>query len=179
MTSDPTREEEGGLFDLTLENYLQISTVTERLFLSGAPDLLTVRVMRCLRIFQVVNVAREVDDAPVLPPEVRGVHVPLDDGQPIPPERLTRLLNVLRGMERHGRVLVHCGLGVSRSPMVLACYLCARERTHSIAAGFDLLRSVRPSVNPSPQLRTPEVDEVVEALRRRWSGVHCPRPVAG
>ena len=73
---------------------------------------------------------------------------PLDEYEMIPPRRFEQILTAISKLIRTGNVLLHCGGGISRSPVVVALYM------HVIGyKNFDdalnQLRELRPVVVPS------------------------------
>jgi hypothetical protein len=76
---------------------------------------------------------------------------PIHDAAPAPSlDWLRRQVEFIDAQHQAGRpVFVHCHAGISRSVMVVAAYLMARDgRTRDEALAF--LRTLRPSVGPNP-----------------------------
>ena len=87
-----------------------------------------------------------------VPAPVAVLNLTIDDGLPIPPGVLERAIAFLSGCAaRNQRVLVHCEMGLSRSPTVLAAYLVEHERIPFDRAIAEM-RQVRPLVQPHPAL---------------------------
>jgi protein-tyrosine phosphatase len=56
-------------------------------------------------------------------PEITYVHLHVEDAQAIPVAGFDAIMRSIAENTRRGRVLVHCGSGVSRAPVVTAAYL--------------------------------------------------------
>jgi protein-tyrosine phosphatase len=56
-------------------------------------------------------------------PEITYVHIPVEDEQPIPLAQFTTIFEAISNNIRRGKVLLHCGSGISRAPIMTASYL--------------------------------------------------------
>ncbi len=56
-------------------------------------------------------------------PEINYVHLPVEDELAIPPERFNATMDAISNNIRRGKVLLHCGGGISRAPIMAAAYL--------------------------------------------------------
>lgn len=56
-------------------------------------------------------------------PEITYVHLPVEDEIAISPARFNAIMDAISNNIRRGRVLVHCGSGISRAPIMVAAYL--------------------------------------------------------
>ena len=112
-------------------------------------------------ILYVLNVAFDLD----LPADA---HVGLIDGGGNPLWKIRAAVSVLEEMARSPdhSVLVFCHEGKSRSVLVIAGYL-ARKNRISLPAALDLIREVRPEINPNPKL----YKAVGEALSLRSASI--------
>ena len=82
------------------------------------------------------------------PCESRPVtHAPFPDETYIHPELWQRLVLMLEGLLCTTTVLVHCRLGVSRSPALVAAYLAKIQQTTPWEA-LKYIRAKRPMVSP-------------------------------
>lgn len=87
-----------------------------------------------------------------VPASVEVLNLSLSDGMPIPGGVLERANAFISGCAaRNQRILVHCEMGLSRSPAVLAGYLVERERI-PLDRAIAEMRQVRPLVQPHPAL---------------------------
>lgn len=51
-------------------------------------------------------------------------------------------------VEKNTRVVVHCGAGASRSPTIVMAWMMRTQR-HSLRQSFDLVKAIRPFVQPN------------------------------
>lgn len=94
----------------------------------------------------VLNVAREVQYGN--PQGVRYRHVPISDDEQNSCAEINRAVDALDELVKGGgRVLVHCIMGRSRAPSIVAAYL-ARKGGYSLDAALEMIRDKRPIVNP-------------------------------
>ena len=84
-------------------------------------------------------------------PAIRYLHFPVRDARPIRISWLNAILTAIEESMPRGAVLVHCGVGISRSPAVVAAYL-DRIGFLSFARALSYLESLRPAVAPSKAL---------------------------
>jgi len=92
------------------------------------------------------------------------VHVPMVDMQPPTQEQLDTSVNtIVRAHERQMGVAVHCGAGLGRTGVVLACYFVTKDLNGKNAVAR--VRRMRPG-----SIETAEQEEsVMEFARRRGS----------
>lgn len=90
------------------------------------------------------------------------LHVPMEDMQPPDQEDLDRCISAIhRAHERNMGVAVHCGAGMGRTGVVLACYLVAKGQSPQNAIAR--VRRLRPG-----SIETDEQEEsILEYARRR------------
>jgi protein-tyrosine phosphatase len=91
---------------------------------------------------------------------IRYLHFPVRDARPIRISWLIAILIAIGESVPRGAVLVHCGIGVSRSPAVVAAYL-DRVGFLGFARALSHLENLRPVVAPSKAL--------VESIERELS----------
>ena len=86
------------------------------------------------------------------PPYFRAqLRLPVADGRPLDPTLLRRGVDFIREQRQAGRkVLVHCGLGQSRSPSFVAAYL--HEEGATLPDAFLLIQRMRSETLPHPEL---------------------------
>lgn len=126
-----------------------MNQITERVFIGSQADAIT-EALRENRITAVVTLMTSGDP---LPQRVHLLRILQVDGEPIEAKTLDRFLQFMRAAltHPHGRVLIHCGAGVSRSAAFAVAWL--------MANGFDwesaeaLVRSQRPQCQPHPALK--------------------------
>lgn len=77
--------------------------------------------------------------------------VPFYDGQTVDNTVIHRAVKLIHeGIEAGQRVLIHCAAGVSRSPMITACYLFKSGRFPTYDKAFEHVAKCRPKVDPAP-----------------------------
>jgi protein-tyrosine phosphatase len=84
-------------------------------------------------------------------PSINYVHIPIADATPVSIGQFDTIIDAIGENIRRGTVLVHCGAGVSRSPILTAGYMDV-VGYKGIDAALVEIRKLRPIVNPSPIL---------------------------
>ena len=84
-------------------------------------------------------------------PRIRYLAFPLPEATPIGIETLNLILAAMTNSIRNGAVLVHCRLGMSRSPAMVAAYL-DRIGYLDFEDALQFLHHLRSRVDPSPIL---------------------------
>ncbi len=125
---------------------MAMTKVFERLYLGDAHDADSLAVTNPFGITAVVNVNTEVNQH--WRDGITYVFSLLNEYERISPRRFERIMVTLSRLIRAETVLVHCGSGSERSPVIVALYL------HVVGyKNFDdalsELRSLRPVVDPS------------------------------
>lgn len=147
----------------------EISRVGPGLFLSGEPDRDDAERLRDLGIRNVLSVARECHDEWIgYDAAFQLVHLGFRDHLPIPPWLAVEVVRVLAALVRAGPTLVHCAMGVSRSPTAIALYWWASGQAASHAEAVARLQRLRPCVRPNA-IVDGAVLAAVGRLRREWA----------
>jgi atypical dual specificity phosphatase len=90
------------------------------------------------------------------------LHVPMEDMEAPTQEQLEKCISaILRAMDRKMGVAVHCGAGLGRTGVVLACYLVAKGQPPDNA--IVRVRRLRPG-----SIETDEQAEAIHEFARRW-----------
>ncbi len=92
--------------------------------------------------------------ASIARPEGVRVQMQLDvrDRIPLPDEMIGQAMDFLHSQLQSGRrVMVHCEMGISRSPALVASYLHQFENL-SLDAAISHIQAVRPQAEPHPEL---------------------------
>jgi len=77
-------------------------------------------------------------------------NAPFPDGQSVDNMTIHRVVRLIHeGIEAGQRVLIHCAAGISRSPMITACYLYKSGRFPSYDAAFEHVGKCRPKIDPA------------------------------
>jgi len=83
---------------------------------------------------------------------VEYLKIPLIDFQPINPEYIPQAVSWIKEKIVNHKILVHCNVGIGRSPSIAVCYL------YEIGFGFEeavkLVKSKRPSALPHRDLKS-------------------------
>ena len=88
---------------------------------------------------------------PPLPPSVLHIHLPIRDEIYLLPDLWGRLIGTLTALMDQGKApLVHCRLGVSRAPTLVAGYLLTTGQASTPDAALAFLQNCRPCVRPHP-----------------------------
>lgn len=106
--------------------------------------------------------------APLVPARFIGHHLQLvvADRVPLPSEAIDAAVAFIDGNVRDGRrVLMHCEMGISRSPALAVCYL-HQCQGMSVDEALDHVRFVRPTAAPHPEL--------MGSIRRHYEGRRAP-----
>jgi atypical dual specificity phosphatase len=99
-----------------------------------------------------------VDDAGLL-----LYHVPMEDMEPPTPAQLDRCISAIQGAHKHNMgVAVHCGAGLGRTGVVLACYFVTKGLTAQNAIAR--VRRLR-----AGSVETEEQERAIEEFARRWA----------
>lgn len=89
-------------------------------------------------------------------PDIEYLHVPFHDGQEIPEECFNKCMAFLDKAYKEDKViLVHCHMGVSRSPTIAASHLLRRDKAfqdRTLEQILDRFRMFRSIVGPSPDI---------------------------
>jgi protein-tyrosine phosphatase len=131
----------------------EITQVWERLFLGGRMDAERLAKSNPFAITTVISLCEEG----VLrrAPGINYLHFPIADGSPIDIGTLDAVLDAMAENIRWGTVLLHCGMGASRAPVLAAAWMDASgyknidgalqeiARLRPIAPSDILLSSVR------------------------------------
>jgi protein-tyrosine phosphatase len=123
-----------------------MTKIFERLYLGDARDAEHLAVSNPQGITTVISVVggrnRGKADG------IEYVHLSFDDAETVPPAKFEKALTAIREHIRKGKVLVHCEIGSSRSPVLVALYMhvVGYKDFHQALAE---LHELRPVVAPS------------------------------
>lgn len=111
--------------------------------------------------------------APVARPAGVGRQFSIDvtDGAPLGGETINDAVGFLKEQAGRGRrVLIHCEMGISRSPALAACYL-HEVLGMALAAALEHVRRCRPQARPHPEL--------IASLRAHYRGADATVDLSG
>ena len=125
---------------------IDVTKIWDRLFLGSLLDAERLGRGNPLGISAVISLS---ETAPCnTRREITYIHVPIDDAQPIPVNQFDAIMRAIADHIRSGKVLIHCGSGVSRAPVITAAYLHVAGYK-SIDAALVEIAGLRPVVCPS------------------------------
>lgn len=125
---------------------MAITQVFKRLYVGDANDADSLADTNPFGITAVMNVGSEVNRH--WGEEITYVFFFLHEYERISPRRLERLMVTIGQLIRAGTVLVHCGAGSERSPVIVALYMHV-VGYKNFEDALSELRSLRPVVAPS------------------------------
>ena len=125
---------------------MPITQVWERLYLGGRDDAEHLFRLNPFGITTVISVCEEQ----VLRrnPGINYVHVPIADATPVAVGQFDNVMDAIAENIRWGKVLVHCGSGVSRSPIMTAAWMHV-VGYKNIDAALVRDQGLRPIISPS------------------------------
>ncbi|KAL0192110.1 hypothetical protein M9458_010406, partial [Cirrhinus mrigala] len=122
--------------------------ITDSLYIGNSKTASDVSILQSLNITCVINATQDASNGNI--PTVDYMHVPVTDD---PESRLCDYFDVVADKiqhvsDEHGRVLLHCNAGVSRSAALCLAYL-MKHRRLTLTEAHTLLKSHRPIVRPN------------------------------
>ena len=126
---------------------MSIDFITDQLAVGALEDAQSPESLRAAGIDLVLSLVPDVTvDA------VRQVYLPVADREPLADDIIERALASMEGeIAAGGRVLLHCQMGISRSPALAVCYL-RHAFGLSLSQALSAVRRARPSAMPHPAL---------------------------
>jgi predicted protein tyrosine phosphatase len=139
--SDSVSEESSGKASM-----IQVTRVWERLFLGGRNDAENIFRSNPFKITTVVSLCEEQ----VLrhTSGVNYIHLPIADDKRIEVGQFDAIIDALGENIRWGTVLLHCGSGVSRAPVLAAAWMQV-VGYKNIDGALEEIASLRPIITPS------------------------------
>jgi len=123
-----------------------MTQVWERLYIGSRDDAERLYMSNSFGITTVLSLCEE--GVLLRHPAVNYLHVPIVDNQPLGAGQFEAFINAVAGNIFGGTVLLHCGLGVSRAPIMAASWMhCCGYK--SIGAALEEIARLRPSIAPS------------------------------
>jgi hypothetical protein len=81
-------------------------------------------------------------------PEITYIHLHVEDAHQIPVRQFDAIMHAVAENIRRGKVLVQCGSGISRAPIMAAAYMCVVGHKDLDGALLEIAR-LRPIIAPS------------------------------
>jgi protein-tyrosine phosphatase len=123
-----------------------MTQIWERLFVGCLADAERLSRKNPSRIATVISLSEQrVEDKAA---DVRFIHLPIEDDEPVPLRQFNEVMEAITANIRSGIVLVQCGVGISRAPILTAAYM-HRVDYKSFDEATEEIRQVRPIINPS------------------------------
>ena len=128
---------------------MSIDFITDQLAVGALEDVQSPQSLQTAGIDLVLSLVPDVTvDA------VRQVYLPVTDREPLADDIIEGALALMeREIANGGRVLIHCQMGISRSPALAVCYL-RHALGLSLSQALIAVRRARPSAMPHPALMT-------------------------
>ena len=125
------------------------SRLCSRLFIGGIRDAERLAADNPVGITAVISLCGEE----VVPKrrDIKYVRIPIDDARPVPISQFEAVMTAIAEHIRGGRVLLHCGAGMSRSPIFAAAWMHRVGYLHIENALLEIA-DLRPEIDPSPVL---------------------------
>jgi protein-tyrosine phosphatase len=100
---------------------LEVTKIWWRLYLGSMFDAQRLAKANTHGLTHVVSLS---ENAPITThSEITYVHLPVEDEIAIPPARFNAIMAAISNNIRRGKLLVHCGSGISRGPIMAAAYM--------------------------------------------------------
>jgi protein-tyrosine phosphatase len=126
---------------------IAMTTIWERLFLGSHEDAQRLANSNPADISTVISLC----EAPVVRhnPHINYLHIPIDeDATPIEVGQFDAVIDAIAENIRWGTVLLHCGSGVSRAPIMTAAWMHV-VGYKNIDSALEEIAGLRPIINPS------------------------------
>jgi len=100
---------------------MPMSRICSRLFLGGIKDAERLATDNSVGITAVISLCTEE----IVPKrrDIKYVRIPVDDANPVPLPEFEAVMAAIAEHIRGGKILLHCGAGMSRSPIFAAAWM--------------------------------------------------------
>jgi protein-tyrosine phosphatase len=128
-----------------------MTRIWERMFVGDRRDA---EFLSKSNLFGITTVITLCDDEVLYRnPGINYIHIPISDSEPIAIGVFDSILDAIAENIRWGMVLIHCGSGWSRSPVIAAAWMHA-VGYKNLDAALEEISASRPVVAPSQTLLT-------------------------
>ena len=126
-----------------------MSRLCSRLFLGGIKDAERLASDNSTGITTVISLCAEK----VAPKchDIKYVRIPIEDARPISRPQFEAVMSAIAEHIRGGKVLLHCGAGMSRAPIFASAWIHRCGYLHIESALLEIAE-LRPTIDPSPVL---------------------------
>jgi protein-tyrosine phosphatase len=125
---------------------IDVTRIWERLFLGSLYDAERLRKANPLGISAVISLS---ETGPFnTRPEITYIHLHVEDERAIPVDQFNAIIAAIATNIRRCKVLLHCGSGISRAPVIVSAYLHVAGYKNFDAA-LEGIAVLRPVVCPS------------------------------
>jgi len=128
---------------------MPMTRLCSRLFLGGIKDAERLAADNSVGIAAVVTLCGE--EVVHKRRDIKYVRIPIDDACPLSLAQFEAVMAAIAEHIRSGRVLLHCGAGMSRSPIFAAAWIHRCGYLHIENALLEIA-DLRPEIDPSPVL---------------------------
>ncbi len=126
-----------------------MTQVWERFYLGCSDDAERLPKSNPKRITTVVTLCEEA--VVMRARHVNYLHIPIADARVIPVAKLDTILDAISENIRWGKVLLHCGAGMSRAPIMAASWMHV-VGYKNVDAALEEIAGLRSIIDPSPVL---------------------------
>ncbi len=128
---------------------MPMSRLCSRLYLGGIKDAERLAADNSAGITVVISLCAEQ----IAPKnrDIKYVRIPVEDARPVTRSQFEAVMAAIAEHIRSGKILLHCGAGMSRSPIFAAAWIHRCGYLHIESALLEIAE-LRPSIDPSPVL---------------------------
>jgi protein-tyrosine phosphatase len=121
-----------------------MTRIWERLYLGNFKDAEQLAKSNALAMTVVLSLCEEIVQQAA---NINYVHIPIPDSRPLPAGKFEGIMAAIRQSVQHGRLLVHCVGGSSRSPIMVAAWLhrCGYAGIDQALVEIGEVRDIQPS----------------------------------
>ncbi len=151
------------------DDVLDITPITEYLYISGWPAGEHAPQIAELGIALIISMIREKQDEELTQPPFQNIQLKTTDFVllPISTDKLRQgVETALPVIENGGKVLAYCKSGIHRSAAMAACILISQG--YSVEDAIQLIKEKRPAAKPD----TPHIRKQIEKFAQEWQADH-------